>query len=137
MSKASKNSGAIEANRQRCWDHYVQGWRVAAIASELQLSEGQVRSYLADSQATAKETRDQLAKDYVQRELDSLDDLEKAIYPDLADAAQVRGSAAKVILEIKARRAKYLGLDKPAEVKHSLTLEDLVAGSQIGKPEAE
>jgi predicted transcriptional regulator len=127
----AKQAGLDEAQRQRCWEHYIRGWRPGEIARELGLAESTVRNALKTSQDAAKARRADLAADYLQRELDHLDALERALEADIADDAK-KTPALKLLLEIKARRAKYLGLDKPAEVKHSLSLEDLVAGSRSG-----
>jgi transcriptional regulator with XRE-family HTH domain len=119
-----------------CWAHYIRGWSIQDIANELGIASGTVSKYLREAQATAKAERDNLASDFLQRELDHLDALERTLEADLKGdevAAPRRASAVKLLLDIKARRAKYLGLDKPTEVKHSLTLEDLVAGA--AKPE--
>jgi transcriptional regulator with XRE-family HTH domain len=120
-----------------CWAHYIRGWSIQDIANELGIVSGTVSKYLREAQATAKAERDKLASDFLQRELDHLDALERTLEADLAGDeglfAPRRASAVKLLLDIKARRAKYLGLDKPTEVKHSLTLEDLVAGA--AKPE--
>jgi hypothetical protein len=92
------------------------------------LSEATVSRFLREEQTRVKALRVELAADFLQRELDHLDALERSMEDDMAEPTR-RGPAIKLLLEIKARRAKYLGLDKPAEVKHSLTLEDIVSGS--------
>lgn len=147
MANNAKHAGLSEAQRDRCWEHYIRGWRPGEIARELNISELSVRNALKAAQDAARARRSELAADYLQRELDHLDALEKALERDvdalpddagetdakilrakLAAANDAKAKAVKLIIEIKARRAKYLGLDKPSEVKHSLTLEDLVAG---------
>jgi DNA-binding CsgD family transcriptional regulator len=141
----AKQAGLDEAQRQRCWEHYIRGWRPGEIASELGLSEPVVRNALKTAQDAAKARRADLAADYLQRELDHLDALERTLEADLdaedvlddkgrvtVTGASKRSAAVRLLLEIKARRAKYLGLDKPAEVRTTITLEDLVAGSRSG-----
>jgi len=130
-------SKAVEQSRA-CWAHYIRGWSIQDIANELGIVSGTVSRYLREAQAVARADRDALAADYLQRELDHLDALERTLDADLAGdevAAPRRAQAVRLLLEIKARRAKYLGLDKPIEVKHTMTLEDLVAGATKPKPE--
>lgn len=105
----------------------MRGWRPAEIALELGVSETQVRNDIREAASVSKAAREALADDYIQRELDALDALERSI-SSAAHEGMAALAAAKVILDIKARRAKYLGLDKPQEVKHTMSLEQLLDG---------
>lgn len=124
MSKAK----GIETSR-KVWEHYIRGWRPHEIAMETGLSEAVVRGHISDAVKQAKAHRLAVAGDVVQRELEHLDSLERGFEADLLLDPVTRSHAVESILKIKQRRAKYLGLDKPEEVKHSLTLEDIVASS--------
>lgn len=128
------------------WEHYIRGWRAEEIASELGISTAIVQKHIKEAGEQAKANRASMAGVVLERELEHLDVMEKALEDDLAkaedmidekgnltrDAAVQRARTVDALLKIKARRAKYLGLDKPDEVKHSVTLEDLVSGSHKG-----
>jgi len=137
-----QNPAAAKAavTARACWEHYITGWRIDEIARELGISAATVRAHLRAGQDKVAADRDALAEGYVQRELDALDALERNLQQDLnaqdvvddkgrvtLSGASVRARASSVLLEIKARRAKYLGLDKPVVVSHTMKLEDLVA----------
>ena len=141
--KPSITTSRSAEQARACWEHYIRGWSIQDIANELGIASGTVSKHLREAQAKAKADREHLANDFLQRELDHLDALERTLEADLvsedvlddrgrvvASGAQKRASAVKLLLEIKARRAKYLGLDKPTEMKHTMTLEDLVAGTK-------
>lgn len=126
----------ISAPKQaQALQYYAAGWRADDIALALGVASGTVRGWIRAGLAQAAADRAELAADYIERELAGLDALERLIFQDAADpdaGAAGRAAAARVILELKARRAKYLGLDKPQEIKTTLTLEQLVSGTITG-----
>lgn len=62
------------------------------------------------------------AEEVRQQELESLDAIER---PQLAAAEAGDIDAAEVVLKIKARRARYLGLDAPAQQETHVKIEDM------------
>jgi hypothetical protein len=129
-----KSTLALErSDRDRLWwGRYICGERITDIAAADGVTPAAVGYALRREQDAVAADRRNMAEEYVQRELDGLDTLERRlsqalISADPAEAASISNS----IIKVKERRARYMGLDRPAEVKHTFTLESLVAGAPV------
>lgn len=137
-NRASKKKVNLADRRQRALDLRRQGWSYRKIADFMEVELGSPYSEsMAYRDVTAaldlvrtklKET----AEDVLQLELDRLDTMTVVWWPKAVGLGQTSQpgltveeqvaklmpdvKAAELVLDIMARRAKYLGLDKPGEL---------------------
>jgi hypothetical protein len=118
----------VEA-KLRAWRLYASGWQVSDIAREFQLSEQSIRNWIMETGIELRNERLALAAGYIDRELEGLAAFERMLSERMAADPASRLECIAAALKIKERRARYLALDKPIEVKHTASLEDLVTGA--------
>lgn len=119
----------LKQRRDRIFDAYAAGQTVGKIALAMGLSDSDVRRSIEQSVKLAAMQRASLAGQYVERELRGLELMEEALVNHAQSPDNLEG-AFGLMLKVKERRAKYLGLDRPAEIRLTASLEDLLtAGS--------
>ncbi len=122
-----------EPVRQRAWELFCMAWPIRAIAKELGENPRDVNRWVGEAMKQLATERKAYGLAYMERELETLDVLERNCIESLRDAPlEDRLNIMDRILKIKERRTKYLGMDAPTRSAVTVTtsLEDLV----VGKP---
>jgi hypothetical protein len=137
--KAPAALAAHEPVRQRAWELFCMSWPILAIAKELGENPRDVNRWVGEAMKQLAEQRKAYGLAYMERELTTLDLIERQCIEALPAATlDEQLNIMDRILKIKERRTKYLGMDAPTRQAVTLTtsLEDLVTGRNV-KGEAE
>lgn len=123
---ANIEAAAIAADKaKKAWELYLTGWTMVRIAEEIGSSKSAVHRFIKRTlEEHAADTKD-IGRAYIEAETKRLDEMLE-IYKPMALAGDL--GAGELVLKIQARRAKYLGLDMPTELKHSgeIGIESLI-----------
>lgn len=130
--KNGKGSDGIAAELQvKAFTLYKAGVSQRQIAQQLDRSPTRINNYIRYELERLGRERTELGNYVLDLELRRLDDITQALLPRAQKGELL---AIDRLLRVMERRAKYLGLDKPAKLEHSgtLSLEHIVAGSSQG-----
>ena len=113
----------------RAWRLYASGWQIVDLAKEFHIPTHKAKKWIEETGIELRNERLALAAGYIDRELEGLALFERLLSERMAADPSSQLECIAAALKIKERRARYLALDKPIEVKHTASLEDLVTGA--------